>query len=31
VQTMDRYLPGLMNVLYGGVSPAEAVAEIEGQ
>ena len=30
VQTMDRYLPGMMNVLYGGVSPAEAIAEIEG-
>ena len=30
VQTMDRYLPGLMNVLYGGVPPAEAIAEIEG-
>ena len=29
VQTMDRYLPGLMNVLYGGVPPAEAIAEIE--
>ncbi len=30
VQTMDRYLPGLMNVLYGDVTPAEAVAAIEG-
>jgi len=29
VQTMDRYLPGLMAVIYGGKSPAEAVAEIE--
>jgi len=29
VQTMDRYLPGLMGVLYGGKSPAEAVAAIE--
>ena len=30
VQTTDRYLPGLMAVIYGGKSPAEAVAEIEG-
>jgi hypothetical protein len=30
VQTMDRYLPGLMNVLYGGVPPDKAVTEIEG-
>lgn len=29
VQTMDRYLPGLMAVIYGGKTPAEAVAEIE--
>jgi hypothetical protein len=27
---MDHYLPGIMAVLYGGVSPAEAIAEIEG-
>ena len=30
VQTLDRYLPGLMAVIYGGKTPAEAVAEIEG-
>jgi hypothetical protein len=29
VSTMDRYLPGLMNVLYGKHSPAEAIALIE--
>ncbi len=30
VQTMDRYLPGLMSVIYGSTSPEEAIAEIEG-
>jgi len=30
VQTMDRYLPGMMAVVYGGKSPAEAIEEIEG-
>ncbi len=30
VQTMDRYLPGLMSVIDGGQTPAEAIAEIEG-
>jgi hypothetical protein len=29
VQTLDRYLPGLMAVIYGGKTPAEAVVEIE--
>ncbi len=29
VQTMDRYLPGLMSVFYGSKSAAEAIAEIE--
>ncbi|HEY9078312.1 MAG TPA: YbjN domain-containing protein [Anaerolineaceae bacterium] len=29
VLTMDRYLPGLMRVIYGGILPSEAVAEIE--
>ena len=29
VQTMDRYLPGLMKVIYSDQSPAEAVAGIE--
>jgi hypothetical protein len=30
VQTIDRYLPGLMRVIYGDQPPAEAIAEIEG-
>ena len=30
VQTMDRYLPGLMAVMYGGQAPVDAIAEIEG-
>ena len=30
VQTMDRYLPGLMSVIYSNQAPAEAIAEIEG-
>jgi len=30
VQTLDRYMPGLMAVIYGGKSAAEAVAEVEG-
>lgn len=30
VQTMDRYLPGLMSVVYGNKSAEEAVSEIEG-
>jgi hypothetical protein len=30
VQTMDRYLPGVMGLLYGDKSPAEAIAEVEG-
>jgi hypothetical protein len=30
VLTMDRYLPGIMTVIYGSASPAEAIAEIEG-
>jgi hypothetical protein len=29
VQTMDRYLPGLLTVIYGGKTPEEAVAEVE--
>jgi hypothetical protein len=31
VQTMDRYLPGLMSVVYGNKSPSEAITEIEGE
>jgi hypothetical protein len=30
VLTMDRYLPGIMAVIYGGQDPAQAVAQIEG-
>jgi hypothetical protein len=30
VMTMDRYWPGIMAVLYSNVSPAEAIADIEG-
>ena len=29
VQTMDRYLPGILSVIYGGKTPEEAVTEIE--
>ncbi len=29
VQTMDRYLSGLMKVIYGSKPPAEAITEIE--
>ena len=29
VQTMDRYLPGLMSVVYGSKSPSQAISEIE--
>ncbi|GAB4407041.1 MAG: YbjN domain-containing protein [Anaerolineales bacterium] len=28
--TLDRYLPGLMKVIYGGATPFEAIQEIEG-
>jgi hypothetical protein len=30
VLTMDKYFPGLMRVIYGGISAASAVEEIEG-
>ncbi len=30
VLTMDHYLPGLMSVIYGGRTPYEAIAEVEG-
>lgn len=30
VLTMDRYLPGIMKVLYADVTPAEAIELIEG-
>lgn len=31
VQTLDRYLPGIMAVIFGGKSPEAAIAEIEEQ
>ena len=31
VQTMDRYLPGLLSVIYGGKTPFEAIEDIEGK
>ena len=31
VQTMDRYLKGLMTVTFGGRTPAEAIEEVEGK
>ncbi|MEH2183881.1 hypothetical protein [Nostoc sp.] len=30
VTMMDEYLPGMMSVIYGNVSPEEAIAKIEG-
>jgi len=30
VRTMDRYQPGLMRLVYGGATPEQACAEIEG-
>ena len=30
VQTTDRYLPGLMGVIYGDKAPVEAIADVEG-
>jgi hypothetical protein len=31
VQTMDRYLPGLLRVSFGGATPLEAIEEVEGE
>ena len=31
VEMVDMYLPGIMQVIYSGTSPAEAVAHIEGE
>jgi hypothetical protein len=31
VQTMDRYLPGLMTMIYGDAEPADAILKAEGQ
>jgi hypothetical protein len=30
-RTTDRYMPGMMKVIYGGLSPEEAIVEIEGE
>ena len=30
VLTMDKYFTGLMRVMYGGITPDEAIREIEG-
>ena len=29
VQTMDRYLPGLMGIIYSGKSPIEDITDLE--
>ncbi|MDQ6693321.1 MAG: YbjN domain-containing protein [Chloroflexota bacterium] len=29
VAIMDKYLPGIMSVIYGGASPTEAIAQVE--
>ncbi len=31
VFTFDRYLPGVMAVIYGNVSPVDAINQVEGQ
>jgi hypothetical protein len=31
VQTMDRYLKGLLSVMFGGRTPKEAIEEVEGE
>ncbi len=31
VQTMDRYLKGLLSVMFGGRTPLEAIEEVEGE
>lgn len=30
VITMDRYLPGLLSVIYGNLTPHEAITQVEG-
>ncbi len=30
VRMMDKYLPGLMSVIYGDLSPTDAIAQVEG-
>jgi hypothetical protein len=31
VQTMDRYMPGILAVIFGGKQPEDAIAEVEEQ
>jgi hypothetical protein len=31
VLMMDRYLPGILSLVYTGITPAEAVAQVEGK
>jgi exonuclease I len=31
VMTMNKYLPGLMSVLYANVTPDQAIEQIEGR
>jgi hypothetical protein len=31
VWMMDRYLPGIMATIYGGVAPADAIAQVESE
>lgn len=31
VSTCDRYQPGIMQIIYGNISPVEAIAEIESK
>lgn len=31
VLMMDKYLPGIMSVIYGNVSPEQAIASVEGR
>ena len=30
ISIMDRYLPGVLSIIYGGASPTEAIAQVEG-
>lgn len=30
LSTMDRYLPGIMGVIYGNLSPVQAISQVEG-
>jgi hypothetical protein len=31
VLTLDRYIPGIMRMVYGGISPIDAIREVEGE